>query len=205
MFTDIFLQLVHSVWPMIFIFTIIIVSIRLVYIFNNKENFVLHKELLMLCFIIYILLLYYIVTFQDNNYGTNNFVPFREIFRYDVNSRLFLKNVIGNVLLFVPFGIFVTYYVKNDKVYQTLFLSILVSCSIEFAQSVIGRTADIDDVILNTIGGILGYIIFKFGGKLVDKLPRFMKSQVFLDVLCLVIILFIIYLAIRFNFWRFLA
>lgn len=205
MFTDIFLQLVHSVWPMIFIFTIIIVSIRLVYIFNNKENFVLHKELLMLCFIIYILLLYYIVTFQDNNYGTNNFVPFREIFRYDVNSRLFLKNVIGNVLLFVPFGIFVTYYVKNDKVYQTLFLSILVSCSIEFAQSVIGRTADIDDVILNTIGGILGYIIFKFGGKLVDKLPRFMKSQVFLDVLCLVIILFIIYLAFRFDFWRFLA
>lgn len=205
MFTDIFLQLVHSVWPMIFIFTIIIVSIRLVYIFNNKENFVLHKELLMLCFIIYILLLYYIVTFQDNNYGTNNFVPFREIFRYDVNSRLFLKNVIGNVLLFVPFGIFVTYYVKNDKVYQTLFLSILVSCSIEFAQSVIGRTADIDDVILNSIGGILGYIIFKFGGKLVDKLPRFMKSQVFLDVLCLVIILFIIYLAFRFDFWRFLA
>lgn len=205
MFTDIFLQLVHSVWPMIFIFTIIIVSIRLVYIFNNKENFVLHKELLMLCFIIYILLLYYIVTFQDNNYGTNNFVPFREIFRYDVNSRLFLKNVIGNVLLFVPFGIFVTYYVKNDKVYQTLFLSILVSCSIEFAQSVIGRTADIDDVILNTIGGIIGYIIFKFGGKLVDKLPKFMKSQVFLDVLCLVIILFIIYLAFRFDFWRFLA
>lgn len=205
MFTDIFLQLVHSVWPMIFIFTIIIVSIRLVYIFNNKENFVLHKELLMLCFIIYILLLYYIVTFQDNNYGTNNFVPFREIFRYDVNSRLFLKNVIGNVLLFVPFGIFVTYYVKNDKVYQTLFLSILVSCSIEFAQSVIGRTADIDDVILNTIGGIIGYITFKFGGKLVDKLPKFMKSQVFLDVLCLVIILFIIYLAIRFDFWRFLA
>ena len=205
MFTDIFLQLVHSVWPMLFIFTIIIVSLRLVYIFNNKENFVLHKELLMLCFIIYILLLYYIVTFQDNNYGTNNFVPFREIFRYDVNSRLFLKNVIGNVLLFVPFGIFVTYYVKNDKVYQTLFLSILVSCSIEFAQSVIGRTADIDDVILNTIGGIIGYIIFKFGGKLVDKLPRFMKSQVFLDVLCLVIILFIIYLAFRFNFWRFLA
>ena len=205
MFTDIFLQLVHSVWPMIFIFTIIIVSIRLVYIFNNKENFVLHKELLMLCFIIYILLLYYIVTFQDNNYGTNNFIPFKEIFRYDVNSRLFLKNVIGNVLLFVPFGIFVTYYVKNDKVYQTLFLSILVSCSIEFAQSVIGRTADIDDVILNTIGGIIGYIIFKFGGKLVDKLPRFMKSQVFLDVLCLVIILFIIYLAFRFDFWRFLA
>ena len=42
-------------------------------------------------------------------------------------------------------------WVKNDKVYQTLFLSILVSCSIEFAQSVIGRTADIDDVIRSAV------------------------------------------------------
>ena len=74
-----------------------------------------YKELLMLCFIIYILLLYYIVTFQDNNYGTNNFIPFREIFRYNVSSRLFIRNVLGNILLFVPFGLFVSHYIKNKK------------------------------------------------------------------------------------------
>ena len=205
MIKNVFMEVLPDVWPMLIIITVIISSFRITYLISKHKKFVLHKELIYLISIIYILCLFHVVTFQDNNYGTNTFVPFREIFRYDVNSRLFLKNVIGNVLLFVPFGIFVTYYVKNDKVYQTLFLSILVSCSIEFAQSVIGRTADIDDVILNTIGGIVGYITFKFGGKLVDKLPKFMKSQVFLDVLCLVIILFIIYLAFRFNFWRFLA
>ncbi len=203
--TDIFLEILHNIWPMVFIFTVIIVTIRIAYIFHNKENFILHKELLMLCFIIYILLLYYIVTFQDNNYGMNNFIPFREIFRYDITSKLFFRNVIGNVMLFVPFGMFVTHYVKNSKVYITIIISFLVSCAIEFAQMQIGRTADIDDVILNTLGGLLGYLLYKLGSKVAKKLPNFMKEQVFLDVLCLVTILVIIYLAFRFGFWRFLA
>ena len=154
---------------------------------------------------IYILLLYYIVTFQDNNYGTNNLNPFKEIFRYNVSSKLFFKNVVGNTILFIPFGIFVTHYVKNNKIYLTMFLTFLVSCSIEFAQSIIGRTADIDDIILNTTGGVIGYLIYNFSDKIADKLPRFMKSQVFLDVLCLVVILTIIYLAFKFDFWRFLS
>jgi len=205
MFTNIFLKAIHNIWPMLFIFTVILVSIRITYLICNKEKFVLYKELSTLCFIIYILLLYYIVTFQDNNYGTNNFVPFREIFRYNISSPLFIRNVIGNVLLFVPFGLFATYYVKNNKVYPTLFLSLLVSCSIEFAQSAIGRTADIDDVILNTLGGILGYLIYKFGDKVLEKLPRFMRTQIFLDILSLLLILIIIYLAFRFNFWRILS
>lgn len=205
MFTSIFSELIHDVWPMIFIFAVIVVSIRLVYLICNKEKFVFYRELMMLCFIIYILFLYYIVTFQDNNYGTNNFVPFREIFRYSVTSKLFIKNVIGNVLLFVPFGIFVTHYVKNNKVYATLFLSLLVSCAIEFAQSCIGRTADIDDVILNTLGGVFGYLFYKFSGRILDKLPSFMKNQIFLDVLCLILILIIIYMAFKFDFWRILA
>lgn len=205
MFASIFLDILKNIWPMIFIFTVIIVSIRIVYLFHNKENFILHKELLMLCFILYILLLYYIVTFQDNNYGTNNFVPFKEIFRYSITSKLFLKNVIGNIMLFIPFGIFVTYYIKPDKIYIPLLLSVLVSGSIEFAQSMIGRTADIDDIMLNVTGGIVGYFIYKFGNKMLDKLPKFMKSQLFLDVLCLIVILIIIYLAFEFNFWRFLT
>lgn len=205
MFTDIFLEIIHNIWPMLFIFTVIIVSVRIAYILSHKEKFILYKEILMLCFIIYILLLYYIVTFQDNNYGTNNFVPFREIFRYSVTSKLFIRNVIGNVLLFIPFGAFVAHYVNNNKIIIPAILSLLVSCSIEFAQSLIGRTADIDDVILNTVGGVLGYLIYKFGDKLTSKLPRFMKNSIFLDTLCLIIILVIIYLVFRFRFWRFLG
>ncbi len=205
MFTNIFLDIIHNIWPMLFIFTIIIVSIRIAYIFCNKENFVLYKELSMLCFILYILLLYYIVTFQDSSYGTNNFTLFKEIFRYNIASKLFIKNVLGNIILFIPFGVFVTHYVKNNKVYITFVLTLLVSCAIEFAQNIIGRTSDIDDVLLNVIGGVIGFYIYKFSDKIVDKLPRFMRTQIFLDMLCLALIFIIIYLAFRFNFWRFLA
>lgn len=205
MFTNIFTNVIHDLWPMLFIFTVILVSLRLTYIFYNKEKFVLYKELLTFCFILYVLLLYYIVTFQDNNYGTNNFIPFREIFRYDISSKLFIRNVLGNILLFVPFGIFATRYIKNKKAYLTVILTFLVSCSIEFAQSLIGRTADIDDVILNTFGGLLGFLLYKFSDDFFKKLPKFIKNQIFLDILCLIMILIIIYLAFKFEFWRFLS
>ena len=197
-----FFNAIHNVWPMIFIFTIIIVSIRITYLICNKKKLVFYKEITMFCFIIYLLLLYYIVTFQDNSYGTNNLIPFREIFRYDVSSKLFFKNVIGNILLFLPFGIFISNYIKNKTFFPTLLLSFIVSCAIEFTQSVIGRTADIDDVILNTVGGVLGYLVYKLQNRIKLRLPKFMKSQIFLDVLSLFIILVIIYLAFKFNFWR---
>ena len=199
---DMFFNAIHNVCPMIFIFTIIIVSIRITYLICNKKKLVFYKEITMFCFIIYLLLLYYIVTFQDNSYGTNNLIPFREIFRYDVSSKLFFKNVIGNILLFLPFGIFISNYIKNKTFFPTLLLSFIVSCAIEFTQSVIGRTADIDDVILNTVGGVLGYLVYKLQNRIKLRLPKFMKSQIFLDVLSLFIILVIIYLAFKFNFWR---
>lgn len=205
MFTNIFLRAVQGIWPMLFIFTVIIVSIRFTYLIYNKQKIVLYKEILMLCFIIYILLLYYIVTFQDNNYGTNNFVPFKEIFRYKITSSLFIRNVVGNVLLFVPFGLFVTHYVKNKSFLPTMLLSLLVSCAIEFAQSSIGRTADIDDVILNTLGGLFGYLLYRSGDKIVMRLPKFLKNPLFLDVLSLVAILVMVYLAFRFDFWRIIS
>lgn len=202
---NIFLRTAHNVWPMLFIFTIIIVSIRLTYLLYNNKKIIFYKEITMLCFIIYILLLYYVVTFQDNNYGTNNFVPFREIFRYDLNSKLFFKNVIGNILLFVPLGIFTTYYIKSKSFFPILFISCLVSCSIEFVQNIIGRTADIDDVILNTLGGVFGYLICKLTNNFTAKIPKFMKNSWFLDILSILLILFIIYLSFKFNFWRIIS
>ncbi len=186
---------------MLFIFTIILVSSRIAYLIYNKQKFVLYKELLMLCFIIYILLLYYIVTFQDNNYGTNNFIPFKEIFRYDFNSALFFRNVVGNVLLFVPFGVFISHYIKNKNFLLPMFLSLIVSCSIEFAQSAIGRTADVDDVILNTLGGIFGFLLYHFGNKITSKLPKTLKSETFLNAIAIILILLVLYLAFKFNFW----
>ena len=97
---------------MIVIFTIILSSTRITYLIVKKEKFVLYKELSYLLFVIYLLSLFYIVTFQDDNYGTSNLVPFKEMFRYKITSRLFVKNIIGNILLYMPFGFFITAYIK---------------------------------------------------------------------------------------------
>ena len=81
-------------------------------------------------------------------------------------------------------------------------LSLLISGSIEYVQSLIGRTVDIDDVILNVMGGLIGYVVFYLFKKISYKLPKMLKSQIFLDVLSLLFILFIIYMVVRFELWR---
>lgn len=202
---NMFLKTISGVWPMLLIVSVIILTIRITYLFYNKKKIELHKELLMFLFIVYVLLLYYIVSFQDNNYGTNNFVPFKEMFRYDINSSLFIKNVIGNIVLFIPLGLFVSLYIKSRNFFITLILSMIISCSIEYVQSLIGRTVDIDDVILNTTGGLIGYIIYKLGNKFAYKLPKFLKSSLVLDILSLLFVLAIMYIAIKTEFWRYLS
>ncbi len=197
MFIRILLDALSNIWPMIFIFTIIIVSVRIFYLIINKQKFILRKELLMLCFIIYILLLYYVVTFQDNNYGTNNWVPFREIFRYNITSRLFIKNVFGNILLFVPFGLFVSYLLKNKTFIPIIILGLIASCGIEFAQIAIGRTGDVDDVILNTFGALVGYIIYCLINAFMHKVPSFMKKDIVLDILAVIVTAIIMYALYR--------
>ena len=197
------LDTLNKIWPMITIFVVVLASIRIVYfIYNKEEKFILYKELTSLLFVVYVLFLFYIVTFQENNYGFSNYVPFKEIFRHDVSSRLFFRNVIGNILLFSPLGWFITYYVKTSKVYATLILSILISFSIELTQLNIGRVFDIDDIILNVFGGVLGYIFYMILYKVKIKLPKVLQSVWFLNICIIVIfILFILYLT---NWYKFI-
>lgn len=152
---------VDFAWPMVLISIVILVSLRVCYLIKNKEKLVLYKELLGLSFVIYILCLFQVVTFQDNvSWATNNFIPFKEMFRYDIGSRLFVKNVVGNALMFLPYGFFVSYYLKNTKPWLTLILTVVASFSIELVQMVIGRVFDIDDILLNLLGGYLGYLVY---------------------------------------------
>ena len=89
------------------------------------------------------MLLFHIVTFQDVTWSTSNFTPFKEIFRYTFGSRAFYKNVVGNMIMFMPYG-FVSYFISL-KPYLILLLSLIVSITIETTQ-LIGRVFDIDDI-----------------------------------------------------------
>ena len=145
--------IINVTLPMVFITVVVAVVLRLTYLIKNKEHITLYRELFTLTFIIYILCLFQVVTIQDTvSWSSNNFVPFKEILRYDIGSRLFFRNVLGNVILFVPFGYFVSYILKVEKVYLPVLIIFITSIAIELVQLYIGRVFDVDDVILNLIG-----------------------------------------------------
>lgn len=191
MITDVF----PDVLPVIIIITVIACSLRVAYLIKNGKKFCFYREVFALIFILYVMCLFEVVTLQDNNYGLSNLIPFKEIFRYRIGSRLFIKNIIGNILLFLPYGYFATYYINNKKFWPTALLTFIVSLTIEIVQLNIGRTFDIDDVILNTCGGVLGFYIYKAIDDVSKRLPNVFKSDGFINfVVVVVIILVIIYL-----------
>lgn len=184
-----------DVWPIITIITVIACSLRISYLIKNNQKFCFYKEIFMLLFIIYVMCLFEIVTLQDYNYGLSNYIPFKEIFRYQIGSRLFIKNIIGNILLFLPYGYFTADYLKSKKVLPVALLTMLVSLTIECVQLNIGRTFDIDDVILNTLGGIFGYLLYRLTEKMIVKLPKFFKTEGFINFfVILILIIGIVYL-----------
>ena len=181
---------VNLTWPMIIISVVIIVSLRITYLLKNKTRFILYKELLALSFIIYILCLFQVVTFQDTvSWSSNNFIPFREMFRYHIGSRLFIKNVLGNVLLFLPFGFFCSYYLDVKKAYIPAILTLVASISIECVQMTIGRVFDIDDIMLNIAGGLLGYLMYYLIVRIGNSFPKVFQSEWFLNLLSIILLI----------------
>ena len=191
-----FKSIFNTTWPMVFVSLVILVSFRLSYLYKNKVKVVLYKEIFLFFFAFYILCLFQIVTSTDisASYG-NNFIPFKEIMRYKPFSALFMKNVIGNMLLFLPYGYFVGRYFAGKSKALSIFLITLASCAIEYTQLSIGRVFDVDDILLNVIGGSLGYFLFLFSENFYNNMPKFFKSLWFLNTVFIVLlILFFIFL-----------
>ena len=191
MITENLMFVMETTWPVVLITVIAVISLRITYIIKNKQKFILYEELLSLIFIIYILMVFQVVTYQDViSYG-NNFIPFKEVTRYSFGSELFFKNVVGNILLFIPYGFFASYYLKLEKKRIAFLLVLVVSIAIECVQLVIGRCFDVDDILLNIMGGMIGYYVYYFLDKFTNKMSRNTISTI---LTCIIIILIVILL-----------
>ena len=186
------INVVIDLWPMILLFTITIISIRLSLFISKHKKIELAKEMINLVFVIYIMLLFNLVTTTDfSSYG-NNFIPFKEMFRYSLSSKLFYRNVVGNVALFIPFGYFVNYYCKSKNITYPLVVTLIISLSIETIQMLLGRSFDIDDIILNVLGGLVGYLFYVLGEFLFRKTSERFKNSLLLNLICIVIVIILI-------------
>ena len=195
-------DVIMMTWPMLFISLVILVSVRISFLIKHKEEFILYKEITLLLFVLYILCLFQIVTAQDVNiYEGNNFIPFTEIFRYEIGSKYFIKNIIGNVIMFMPYGFFVGKFASLKNTKLTIFLLLLASISIEVTQLLIGRVFDVDDIILNIIGSVGGYLIYVILSAIDHKLPDFTKKVWFRNILVIIFIAAIIFLYYNVGLW----
>ena len=188
-----FKDILLTTWPIVFVSLVVLISFRLSYLYKNKMEIVLHHEILLLVFAFYVLMLFQIVTMSDQSASSSsNFIPFKEISRYKLFSNLFIKNVLGNVLLFLPYGFFVGKYFAGRSKLLSFFLVLLASVSIEGTQLLIGRVFDVDDILLNVIGGVVGYILYLLLDKTYDSLPKFLKSTIFLNIISIILLIILI-------------
>lgn len=131
------------------------------------------KHILLIIFTLYIVVLLYLLFLSDERSVMEtyryNLEPFKEIerfikYRKVLGLRAFGINIVGNIVAFVPFGILlpaINEYRRFKGFAYTLLLSFLFTLMIETVQLLtkVGRF-DIDDIILNTLGGVIGYIIY---------------------------------------------
>lgn len=82
----------------------------------------------------------------------------------------FIVEKIPNVMLFIPLGFFVpVVFRRKRKLYQTAAVAFAMTFGVEFVQYFIGRSADIDDVITNLFGALIGYGLYKVCAMLFGK------------------------------------
>lgn len=187
--------------PMIILFSVVMASIRIITSIYSKEKIVFYKELKNLIYIIYCFALFNLVTTTDFESFSNNFIPFKEIMRYHTTSILFYRNVIGNIALFIPFGFMITDMIREkahkSNVLIISLITLLTSLTIEVIQMFIGRSFDIDDIILNLTGGIIGFIFYHLTFQVYKHVPeRFKTNRIkflfFIFMIIVFILLFIV-------------
>lgn len=128
-------------------------------------------------FVLYIALAVYFLFFSDSFDRTMisesyryNLEPFAEIKRFIINrEQLGLKslmiNIVGNVVCFMPFGFLLPTITRNKivkNVVGVFVCTVLFTLSVETIQLVMKVGAfDVDDIMLNTLGGVLGYLMMR--------------------------------------------
>ena len=135
--------------------------------------------LIIIC-LLYFFLVFYIVFLLDyrlneNFYGSMNIIPFYKchkfIFNYeDLTIAIkvsFLKEFFGNIILLFPFAKALEIVLQKKLTFKKkCFYIFITSFCIEFAQYIFNLgIMEVDDIILNFSGGILGSYLLNFYNK----------------------------------------
>lgn len=146
---------------------------------NNQNNIYknIFKKLAILIFILYIYILGYLTLFspyygRESFHRSLNLIPFKTILVFLNSScklqlEIIITNIFGNIAAFIPMGLLLPIIFRPINNLKRIFYIVMLSTlTIEVFQYVLGvGTTDIDDIILNTLGGIIGFGLYKIGSK----------------------------------------
>lgn len=132
----------------------------------QKETKKYIKLIMWIMFVIYIMFLIKMMFIRLSPYSSYNLIPFKSIKLFltakRVNMGIRVENIIGNVAAFIPFSFFLSAFVqKLRKLLWAALITALFSLSLEILQFITAKGSfDVDDIILNTLGGIFGWVLF---------------------------------------------
>lgn len=170
--------------PYVYILLILIIIwaiYRTIVLIKSKENNII-REVTINIFFIYFLILINLtickmgmlkVSIQNKLYI--NFIPFTETVKMFKDNIIGVGNafynVIGNVILFVPLGFFIPLlFNKKNRVSIILLYGFSTSLLIELIQLITAQNiTDIDDIIFNTLGAVLGFYIYNIFYNFIEK------------------------------------
>ena len=145
--------------------------------FNKNKFKIISGIIFFIYFLILLKLIYFklpwqavimIITGENTNYSHSlNLIPFRTITSYlkliPSIPKIALKNLLGNVIIFLPFGFLLPiFWSKINSSQKIIIISIIFSFVLEISQLILHLGSfDIDDIFLNTLGALLGYLVIK--------------------------------------------
>lgn len=139
------------------------------------KNTTRNQKLGWVLFIGYLVLLVYFLFFAESmgrtqiqNQYSYNLELFKEIrrfwlYRRQLGVQAVVLNLFGNVAAFIPCGFFLPIISRRSRRwYNTVLLSFLFSLTVEIIQ-LAGKVGsfDVDDLLLNTLGGMLGFVLYR--------------------------------------------
>ncbi|MBT8159690.1 VanZ family protein [Arthrobacter sp. GN70] len=118
-----------------------------------------------------------------------NLIPFASIAEYAFShspgtARVAFANVVGNILIFIPLGAYASWLRHRAAAWLTMLTVASVSVAVEIIQGVFAVGAsDIDDVILNSVGGLIGMLVFRLLSAILRKPSRVRTAMAGLSLL----------------------
>lgn len=120
-----------------------------------------------ICYILLLIKILFLSRISHLEQRSINLIPFYSIMEYvsgsSANIRAFaFGNVVGNIVIFIPLGAYLLLFKNDKRVITNLLFIFIVSLLVEIIQGILGIGAsDIDDIILNCLGGLIGILGYK--------------------------------------------